>query len=109
MTARHRRHGQDGHEILDLPIRRDERRGGQDDHADDPDKGEKHAELELLEHLGHFDEEVGELSFLGGGAPGHVDFEHVCEKSLGDVQGETAKEDAEHKGPLRGELALSIF
>ena len=100
MTDRHRRHGQDGNEIRDLPAVRHEGCLGQDNHAGDTNKRKGKAEFELLNHFGHFDEEVGELGFLGRGAPGHVDFEHMREESGGDVQGETAKEDAEHENPF---------
>ena len=95
-----RRHGQDGHEILDLPVVGHEWCNSEDDHSGDTDDGEQHGELELLEHLGHFNEEVGEFGFLGGGTPRHVDLEHVAQESLGDMQGETTQEDCEHEGPL---------
>ncbi len=71
------RHGQDSDEVFNLPVRRDERARGENNHAGDTDEGEGHAELELLEHFRDFDEEVGEFGFFGRGAPGHVDFEHV--------------------------------
>ena len=101
MTARDRSHWQYGHEILDHPIRRNDlTRRRQEDHANDPDEGESDTELEFLEHLGHLDEEIGKLGFLGGGAPGHVDFEHVREQGLGHVEGQAAKEDAEHEDPF---------
>jgi len=100
MRDRHCRHGQDGHEIGDLPVVGHEWCDGKDDHASYAEDGEDHGELELLEHFGHFNEEVGELGFLGGGSPCHVDLEHVCKKSLGDVKRETTQEDCEHDGPF---------
>ena len=100
MTNRNGRHGQNRHEILNLPIRRDEIARRKHDHARQTEHGEEHAELEFLEHFGHLDEEVGELGFFGGGAPGHVDLEHVREEGLRDVEGEAAEEDAEHECPF---------
>ena len=94
------RHRQDSHEIFDLPVRRDERAASEDDHAGDTEQGEGHAELELLEHFGHFDEEIGELGFFGGGTPGHVDFEHVGEERGRDMEREPAEEDSEHENPF---------
>ena len=77
MARCYRCHGQDGNEVLDLPVGRDETSRGKDDHAEYAQDGKGHAELEALEHLGHLDEEVGEFHFLRGGTPRHVDFEHV--------------------------------
>jgi len=59
-----RRHGKDGDEVVDHPVVRDEGSDGEDDHADDADNSEGNAELEVLENLGDFDEEVGVLLFL---------------------------------------------
>lgn len=53
-----------------------------------------------LEHLGDFDEEVGELGLLRCGTPSHVDLEHVSENSLTDVKRETTQEDGEEECPL---------
>lgn len=100
MTRRDGRHGQDGDEITNLPVRWDEVCRGEEDHADDADQGEEHAELELLEHLGHLDEEVGEFGFLGRRPPRHVDLEHVGQERLRDVQGQAAQEDTQHEGPF---------
>ncbi|KAL9028704.1 MAG: hypothetical protein Q9196_002973 [Gyalolechia fulgens] len=94
------RHRQNGDKILNLPIRTDEAACCKNDHADDADKSKEHAELELLKHFGHFDEEVGELGFLRSRTPRHVDFEHVREKSLRNMEGETTQEDTQHEGPL---------
>lgn len=100
MTRRDGGHGQNRDEILNLPVGWDEGTRGEDDHADDAKDGKGHAELEALENLGNLDEEVGEFHFFRGGAPGHIDLKHVGEESGGDVQGETAEEDAKHKGPF---------
>ena len=81
MTDGDGRHGEDGDEIFDLPVRRDEFASRENDHAGDTEQGERHAKLEFLEHFGDFDEEVGEFSFLGGGAPCHIDLEHMREES----------------------------
>lgn len=93
-------HGEDGDEIFDLPVRRDESALAENDHAGDAEQGEGHAEFEFLQHFGHFDEEVGELGFFGRGAPRHVNFEHVGQKSGRDVQGETTEKDAKHEDPF---------
>ncbi|KAH8685805.1 hypothetical protein BGZ60DRAFT_523084 [Tricladium varicosporioides] len=36
-------------------------------------------------------------NFSCGGAPGHVDFEEMGEEDLGNVEGDTAKKDAEEE------------
>jgi len=95
-----RAHRQDSDEILDSPVVWDERPDGQDYYACKTEDTEEHGELELLQDLGDFDEEVGELGFLGGSTPGHVDLEHVRKEGLGDMQRETSQEDGEHEGPL---------
>lgn len=100
MTRRDSRHGQDGDEIANLPVRRDEVGRGEKDHADDADGGEEHAELELLENFWHLDEEVGEFGFLGRRAPRHVDLEHVGQERLGDVERQATQEDTQHEGPF---------
>lgn len=100
MADSHSCHGQNGHEILDLPIGWDECAVRKDDHSDDTGQRERHAVFKLLQNFGDFDEEVGKLGFLGGGAPSHVNFEHVREKGTGNVKGETAKENAEHERPF---------
>ena len=87
MTRGHGRHGQDSDEVLDPPVIRDERRNSQDDHGDDAEKRKRNGELEALEHLGHLDEEIRELGFLGRRAPRHVDLEHVRQQRLRYVQG----------------------
>lgn len=100
MTDSHRRHGQNGHEILDVPPIRNERRYCQDDHTHNTHDRKCDAELEPLQHLWHLDEEVGEFSFLGRRTPCHIDFEHVGQQGLRDVQGEAAEEDGEHEDPF---------
>lgn len=100
MTSDDRSHGQDGNEILDLPIRGHEIGRSENDHADDADKREQHAPFEALQDFGDLDEEVGELGFFGRCAPGHVDLEHVSEQGRRDVQRQTAEEDGEHESPF---------
>lgn len=82
MTGGDSRHGENGDEILDLPVVRHERSNSKDDHTGDADNREKHGELEFLQHLGDFDEEVGEFGFLCCGSPSHVNLEHVAKQSL---------------------------
>ena len=79
-------------------VRRAHRRHGQD--GGEAEAREDDAELEVLEHLGHLEEEVGELDLLGRRAPRHVDLEHVRKERLRDVQRQAAEEDGEHGGPL---------
>lgn len=93
-------HGQDGDEIGNLPRIRHKGRQSEHDHARDTHEREGEAELELLDDLGHLDEEVGEFGFLGRRAPGHVDFEHVRQEGRRHVEGETAEEDGEHEDPF---------
>jgi hypothetical protein len=100
MAARHRGHGQDGDKIGDAPGIGHIAGGGQHHHAGDAKEGKADRVLELLDHLGHLDEEVGELGLLAGGAPAHVDLEHVGEQRLGDVEGEATEEDGQHEDPL---------
>lgn len=90
----------DGLELVDAPRVRDERRRGEDDKARNADDREGHAEPKVSQDLGHFDEEVGELEFLGRRAPRHVDLEHVGEDSFRDVDGDATKEDEEHEEPF---------
>ena len=93
-------HGQDGDEIGDPPIGRNKRRASEDDHADDEDEGEDEGEFEFFENLGDFLEEIRVFGFFGGCSPGDVDFEHMAEKGVGDVEGETTEENSEHEGPF---------
>jgi hypothetical protein len=97
-TAQHR-HREDGDELIYVPAPGDERRFRHDDHG--CDHGERHADgvFERLGHLGDFHEEVGELDFLAGCAPRHVDAEHVAEQRLRDVERHAAEEDDEHEAP----------
>ena len=101
MTGRHRRHGQDSHEIRNPPIRRDKRCARKHNHSDDEGEGEDEGEFEFLEDLGDFLEEIRIFGFFGGGAPCDVDFEHMAEKGVGDMEGETAEEDGKHEGPFK--------
>lgn len=77
-------------ETLNLPPSRS--KTPEVDHG--PDHGDRaHVHvLEGFEDLGHFLEEVGVLGFFGGGAPFHVDAEHVGEKREVEVEGEAAEE-----------------
>ena len=62
-------HGENGNEIRDLPVVWHEGCDSEDDHAGNTDDREEHRELESFQHLGHFNEEVGELDFLRRSAP----------------------------------------
>ena len=100
VTEDETRVGHDGLELDDVVRVGDEAGLGHDDQAGHGDDGEGHAEPEVLEDLGHLDEEVGELEFFRRRAPRHVDLEHVREDGLGDVDGDAAEEDEEHEEPL---------
>lgn len=78
-------HGQNGNEIRYLPAVRNERSDGKNDHTGNTNQTKSNGVLEALEDLWYFDEEVGELGFLGGSTPLHVVLEHVGEKGRGDV------------------------
>lgn len=104
-------HGQDGDEISDFPVVGDERADSKNDHTSNAEDTEGDRVLEALEDPGNFNEEVGELGFLGGGTPLHVVLEHVSEESGGDVQRKTTEECSHHQDPLdvleeRGEETL---
>lgn len=83
----------------DLPKVRHEMR--QHDHHGGRREAEEQGPLELLQNLGHLLEEGGVLGLLGGGAPGHVDAEHVADDGLGDVQADAAEEDGEDGDPAQ--------
>lgn len=100
MTRRDRGHGQDSDEVCDPPGVRHPVCRGQQHHGDDHDDGEQQAILEAPQDLGDLDEKVGKLRLLARGAPGHVDFEHVCQQRLRDVQGQPTQEDAQHEDPF---------
>lgn len=100
MTRTQHTQGEDGDKLLDIPTPGDELPFGHDDHADDARERKQDGVLEGPGHLRDLDEEVGEGDLLGGGAPGHVDGEHVAEEGLGDVQGHAAEEDDEHETPF---------
>lgn len=99
MTGAQHSHGEDGHELRDVPAPGDKCRLGHDDHYHNHEQGQAHRPLELLGHLRHFNEEVGELDFLRRSAPRHIDFKHVAEKGLGDMKGHAAEEHNEHEAP----------
>lgn len=56
-------------------------------------------ELEPAGDDGEFDEEGGVGDLLGGGAPAHVDGEHVGQERLGDVHGDAAEKNEEERYP----------
>lgn len=58
VTNGNRSHWQDGHEILDMPTVRDERRDGKNNHTHDANHCEQDTPLEALQHLRHLDKEV---------------------------------------------------
>jgi hypothetical protein len=97
MTRRNGTHRQNRNEIRNPPTIRHEAALGKHQHRHDGKDGEEDAELEALDHLRDLNEEVAELGFFRGRAPGHVDLEHVREKGLRDVEGKAAEEDTEHE------------
>ena len=88
-----RRQRPDGGEEVDAPEGRGD--GGKADHAGAADDAEEEGEFELLQQLRYLFEEGRVFDFLGRGAPGHIDGEHVAEKRLADVQGYAAEEDGQ--------------
>jgi len=101
MTSRDRRHRQDSHEILDMPIPRHNCvwRDAQEYHASNADQCEENGEFEAFGNLGDFEEEIAGFDFFGCCAPGHIVGEHVGEQGGTDVKGEATEEDAEQEGP----------
>jgi len=87
-------------EVGDPPVPRDEVRSGEDDDGEETTDGEHERVLESLKDLRYLDEEVGELGFLTRRTPCHVDFEHVGDQGLGNVERQTTKEDDEHGNPF---------
>jgi hypothetical protein len=85
---------------MDSPVVRDEATLGHDNHSRDSDDGKAHAEPKVLENLGYFNEEIREFQLFGGGAPRHVDLEHVGQEGLRQMDGDTTKEDEEAEEPL---------
>jgi hypothetical protein len=86
MTRRHCTHRQYRNEIVDLPAIRHKAALCQGDHTDDSEQSKEDAELEPLDDFRDLDEEVAEFCFLAGGAPRHVDLEHVRQQGLRDMQ-----------------------
>ena len=72
---------------------------GHGDHHPGTREAEDEGELELLHDLGHLLEEGRVFGFFAGGAPRHVDAEHVRQDGLGDVQADAAEEDHKERDP----------
>jgi hypothetical protein len=88
----------DGGQVGDLPAP-----GGGGTEIDHPaDQGQDAGvhPLEIAEDLGYLLEEVRVVLFLGGGAPLHVDAEHVREDRQVEVEGQAAEEDREQAQPF---------
>ena len=100
MTRPNNRHRENRHKIRNHPTIRNERAKRQDENGRNANEADRKTIFEPLEHARHFDEEVGELCFLGRCAPLHVVLEHVGEQGRGDVEREAAKEDGEHEDPF---------
>lgn len=56
--------------------------------------------LETLDNLGHFLEEVRVFFFLGGGAPRHLDLEHMRQNRNAEMERQAAEEDGHQWQPL---------
>ena len=100
MSEDQTRHWNDGLQLVDVPAIRDEIPYRQDDHTGHENYAKGKAEPEPPQGPWHLDEEIGEFECLRGGAPGHVDLEHVREQGLGDVNGYATQEDKEHEKPF---------
>ena len=100
MTPTQHSQREDGHKLINIPTPRDEPRFRHNHHRGNRQKAQRDGVLESLRDFWDLDEEVGELDFLGRGAPRHVDAEHVAEERLGNVKGHATEEDDEHKTPF---------
>ncbi len=96
MTPNQHSQRKDRDELVDVPTPRDELRSRHDDHNRNRQERQRNRVLERSRDFRDLDEEVRELDFLRGGAPGHVDAEHVAEERLRDVERHAAEEDDEH-------------
>lgn len=70
------------------------------DHGADGCKHQHVHPLEAFPDLRNFPKEVGVLLFFCGGAPAHVDIEHVSANSQEDVKGNASEKEDEERGPL---------
>jgi hypothetical protein len=100
MTPPNHAHGVNRHKIRDLPAKWYEGTKRQDTNCHNTQKANRKTVFEALQYPWHFNEEVGEFSFLGRRAPLHVVFEHVCEQRGRNVKRKAAEEDGEHKDPF---------
>ena len=89
---------EDGGEEIDAPEGWGE--PGHDDHHGGAEDAEDEHVLEALDDLPDLPEEGRRLDFLGRRTPAHIDGEHVREKSLTDMEGETAEENNQEEDPL---------
>ena len=99
----HRAQGPNCREQLDLKIVWDDLANGpdarKDDHHGHQCDADRKGIFEAPDHQLHLVEEFDVGGLLGGGAPAHVDGEHVRENGLGNVEGDTAEEDGEEGNP----------
>jgi hypothetical protein len=100
MTRPNNAHRKDCREIRNPPSKRNKLPKRKDRHTRNRHATNRKAVFKPLKHARHFDEEVAEFCFLGGGAPLHVVLEHVCEQRGGYVQRQAAEEDGEHEYPF---------
>jgi hypothetical protein len=77
MTRPHHRHREDRHEIRDPPAHGHKRCDSEDNDSHNTKQTDCKAEFEPAKHPRNFNEEVGELGFLGRCSPLHIVLEHV--------------------------------
>lgn len=98
MRAKHDSHWQSCRDSSYLPAFGS--KTSQVDHARNANYDTNIHPLERLEDLWDFLEEIRRLGLFRSCAPFHVDAEHMGEESKEKVEGESTKEDGEHRHPL---------
>jgi hypothetical protein len=90
--------GVNSHEVIDAPVPR--KRHSARNHKTSAKNAEDEGEFEALHEARNFFKEGCVFDFLGGCAPGHVDFEEMTEKRLRDVDRDAAEEDGKQEEPF---------
>lgn len=84
-----------------LPIRRDDAWKAKNDHRRKAGKRHGERKPEPFQDPGYFEEKVGSLHFLFGGAPRDVVGKHVCKEGDAQVDAQTSKEE---EATIKGQL-----
>jgi len=85
MARTQHRQWKNRHKLINIPTPRNKPRISHYRHPRYRQKAQCYRIFESFCHFGNFNEEVGEFDFFGGGAPRHVNAEHVAEEGLGDM------------------------